>query len=249
MKYSRGDTLVLKILVVGESSVGKTSLVQRYAHGDFSTTYKATIGVDFSTKVIEWKDGMHICLQFWDLAGQDRLNNQIKIYYREAAGALCVCDVTRPESREKVLLWKDLVKCNSTRRDGSHHEPPCVLVVNKVDLLGSASFSKDAFAVSVPLAEIPVENPVEDQNFQFSQMAIRAGFHDGFGASAKTGLGISDAVYALVDSIMQDPHYRIQNVHDDDIVQLGNSETGSASSDLFMDTPAQRSWKTGWGWC
>jgi small GTP-binding protein len=126
-----------KVLVVGSSSVGKTSLLLRYVEERFETTYKSTIGASFYSKSLSWSPDTNIHLQFWDLAGQDRLNNQSRVYYRDAAGALCVCDASKLETRKEVLAWKRLVDENCLQRDGSLMSPPSVMVVNKMDLYGT----------------------------------------------------------------------------------------------------------------
>lgn len=123
-----------KVLLVGSASVGKTSLVTRYVEERFESSYKSTIGACVYTKSIPWSPDTNVHLQFWDLAGQDRLNNQVKVYYRDAAGALCVCDAAKIETRQEVLSWKRLVDENATRRDGSLQAPPSVMIVNKMDL-------------------------------------------------------------------------------------------------------------------
>lgn len=126
-----------KIILVGEASVGKTSLIVRYVEEKFETKYKSTIGASFYNRSIAWSPDTNIHLQFWDLAGQDRLNNQSRVYYREAAGALCVCDTSKFETRKQVLSWKRLVDENCTRRDGSLISPPSIMIVNKMDLYGT----------------------------------------------------------------------------------------------------------------
>ena len=103
------EEISMKILVVGEPSVGKTSLVQRYCRGSFSTEYKSTIGVDFSIKRIEWNSNTNLNLTLWDLAGQSRLNTQIKAYYRKTDGVVCVCDISRPETINDILNWRNLI--------------------------------------------------------------------------------------------------------------------------------------------
>lgn len=232
------ETIVLKILVVGEPSVGKTSLVQRFTSGYFSTQYKSTIGVDFATKLIPWKNDLHICIQFWDLAGQDRLNNQIKIYYREAAGALCVCDVTDPETAKKVLLWKDMVKANSTNRSGAYVEPPCVLVVNKIDLVEDSNQPMSNNIDEQKKDEAPNTQDFLSRNYQYQDLAKGEGFLDGFGTSAKTNVGISSAVHTLIEAIMADRETKEEDDQRNEIFKLG-----SDNGDLYTASPAHQSWR------
>uniref|UniRef100_A0A7E4W9T3 Ras-related protein Rab-32 n=1 Tax=Panagrellus redivivus TaxID=6233 RepID=A0A7E4W9T3_PANRE len=65
--------LLFKILVIGDVSTGKSSVIRRYVHNIFETHYKATIGVDFATKIVQWNDNRLIRLQFWDISGQFEL--------------------------------------------------------------------------------------------------------------------------------------------------------------------------------
>ncbi|MEQ2171900.1 hypothetical protein GOODEAATRI_015319 [Goodea atripinnis] len=98
---------LFKVLVVGDLGVGKTSIIKRYVHQIFSQHYRATIGVDFALKVLQWDNDTVIRLQLWDIAGQERYGNMTRVYYREAVGALVVFDVTRASTFEAVLKWKD----------------------------------------------------------------------------------------------------------------------------------------------
>ncbi|KAG7272018.1 hypothetical protein CRUP_004177, partial [Coryphaenoides rupestris] len=98
---------LFKILVIGDLGVGKTSIIRRYVHQIFSQHYRATIGVDFALKVLQWDSSTVVRLQLWDIAGQERYGNMTRVYYREAVGALVVFDVSRGSTFEAVLKWKD----------------------------------------------------------------------------------------------------------------------------------------------
>lgn len=69
---------LFKILVIGELGSGKTSFIKRYVHQFFSEHYRATIGVDFALKVIQWENDITIRLQLWDIAGQERFGNMTR---------------------------------------------------------------------------------------------------------------------------------------------------------------------------
>ncbi|KAL3992042.1 guanine nucleotide-binding protein subunit alpha-14 [Sarotherodon galilaeus] len=104
-----------KILVIGDLGVGKTSIIKRYVHHNFSPNYRATIGVDFALKVLNW-DQETVRLQLWDIAGQERFGNMTRVYYREAMGAFIVFDVTRPASFEAHVATVLLAnKCDQGR--------------------------------------------------------------------------------------------------------------------------------------
>ena len=95
---------LFKILLIGDSSVGKTSILLRYIDNIYSGEFQATIGVDFkvATKIINSKV---IKLQLWDTAGQDRFKNIVSTYYRGAQGIFIVYDVTNRVSFINVSKW------------------------------------------------------------------------------------------------------------------------------------------------
>ncbi|CAB1351384.1 unnamed protein product [Coregonus sp. 'balchen'] len=97
---------LLKVLVIGDLGVGKTSIIKRYVHQIFSQHYRATIGVDFALKVLNWDHKTIVRLQLWDIAGQERYGNMTRVYYREAVGALVIFDMTRASTFQAVLKWK-----------------------------------------------------------------------------------------------------------------------------------------------
>uniref|UniRef100_A0A1A7XJZ5 Ras-related protein Rab n=2 Tax=Iconisemion striatum TaxID=60296 RepID=A0A1A7XJZ5_9TELE len=127
MQYER----LLKVLVIGDLGVGKTSIIKRYVHQVFSQHYRATIGVDFALKVLNWDPQTVVRLQLWDIAGQERYGNMTRVYYREAVGALVVFDMTRLSSFQAVLKWKGDLDSKVTLSDG--RPVPAVLLANKCD--------------------------------------------------------------------------------------------------------------------
>ncbi|KAJ8886112.1 hypothetical protein PR048_012321 [Dryococelus australis] len=118
-----------KILVIGELGTGKTSIIKRYVHQFFSQHYRATIGVDFALKVLNWDTNSIIRLQLWDIAGQERFGNMTRVYYKEAVGAFIVFDVTRAATFDAVVKWKQDLDTKVQLPDGS--PIPCVLLANK----------------------------------------------------------------------------------------------------------------------
>lgn len=129
------NAIAFKVLIVGEPSVGKTSFARRYATGEFTGQYKTTIGVDFATKIIQWDPDTEIIINIWDLAGQERLNSQSRIYYRGADGAMCVYDASRMETLKQAELWLQSIMEKSTDKHNNQNYPPCILIGNKMDLL------------------------------------------------------------------------------------------------------------------
>eukprot|EP01083_Nonionella_stella_P146430 460532_1 len=100
------DPELLKVIVLGDSSVGKTSLMNRWVNSKFSLKYKATIGADFLTKDITVND-KSTRLQIWDTAGQERFANLGQTFYRGSNAAIIVYDVNNRSSFEALDAWID----------------------------------------------------------------------------------------------------------------------------------------------
>lgn len=92
----------LKLVIVGDPSVGKTSLLKRIIDNEFSDKYTSTLGVDFSFKEINVRDS-RIKLQIWDTAGQERYRSLITSYYKHTDGIILVFDLTDPQSFKNLL--------------------------------------------------------------------------------------------------------------------------------------------------
>lgn len=101
----------LKIVILGDSGVGKTSLMNRYSQGKFTGQYKATIGADFVSKqvvVVDSYGQSHVVtLQIWDTAGQERFQSLGVGFYRGSDGAILTYDVTDPHSLDHLQHWKN----------------------------------------------------------------------------------------------------------------------------------------------
>lgn len=127
---SRKKTL-LKVIILGDSGVGKTSLMQQFVNGKFSQQYKATIGADFLMKELVLDDKT-VTMQLWDTAGQERFQSLGVAFYRGADCCVLVYDVTNPKSFENVSLWRDefLVQANVKNPENF----PFVVIGNKIDV-------------------------------------------------------------------------------------------------------------------
>jgi len=102
----RGEEYLFKIVIIGDSAVGKSNLLTRYARNEFNPNSKATIGVEFQTQSM-LIDGKEVKSQIWDTAGQERFRAVTSAYYRGAVGALVVYDITRSSTFENVGRWLD----------------------------------------------------------------------------------------------------------------------------------------------
>lgn len=95
---------LIKLLLIGDSGVGKSCLLLRFSDDSFTTSFITTIGIDFKIKTIEL-DGKRIKLQIWDTAGQERFRTITTAYYRGAMGILLVYDVTDDQSFQNIRNW------------------------------------------------------------------------------------------------------------------------------------------------
>ena len=117
----------LKIMVLGESMVGKTSLITRYTNDKFGGRYLCTVGIDFQKKKIE-KNGKKVLLQIWDTAGQERFRNVTKNYFQASQGFILAYDINNKDSFEKVQYWVEEIKSNAEEKI------KCILIGTKCDL-------------------------------------------------------------------------------------------------------------------
>jgi len=95
---------LIKLLLIGDSGVGKSCLLLRFSDDSFTTSFITTIGIDFKIKTIEL-EGKRIKLQIWDTAGQERFRTITTAYYRGAMGILLVYDVTDEQSFQNIRNW------------------------------------------------------------------------------------------------------------------------------------------------
>ncbi|XP_073984530.1 RAS oncogene family member RabX4 [Rhodnius prolixus] len=102
-----------KVLVLGDSNVGKTCIVHRYCDETYYDTYISTIGIDFKQKII-CVDGTPIKMQIWDTAGQERFRTLTTAYYRGAMGILLMYDVTSMESFNNLTYWLKNIEENAS---------------------------------------------------------------------------------------------------------------------------------------
>ncbi len=96
--------MVFKVIIIGDSGVGKTNILTRYCEGIFKDSYVATIGIDFKVKVVD-VEGRKVKLQIWDTAGQERFKNITQTYYKGAAGIILVYAINNQDSFRNISNW------------------------------------------------------------------------------------------------------------------------------------------------
>jgi hypothetical protein len=136
-----------KICILGDFAVGKTSLVARYVHNEFSERYYTSIGVRVDTKIIGLPDGSPLKLAIWDIAGTDTPTELFLRYLRGAAGYLLVADGTRAETLARALQLREAVESQLALL-------PFVGLVNKADLRGEQEIHQDRIATMREAGEI-----------------------------------------------------------------------------------------------
>jgi len=120
--------LQIKLLMIGDSGVGKTCLLLRYANDSFSPTFITTIGIDFKIKNIEI-EGKRVKMQIWDTAGQERFRTITTSYFRGAQGIILVYDTTDRRSFESIRNWISQIQQHADVHANK------ILVGNKCDIV------------------------------------------------------------------------------------------------------------------
>ena len=142
---------LFKVLFIGDSGTGKSSLILRFVDDSFNTSFISTIGVDFKIKTVD-VEGMRIKMQIWDTAGQERFRTIVSSYYRGAHGIVVVYDVTERQSFSKIQHWLKEIENYGT------DEIIKLIVGNKCDLsdkrmVDFASAKEFADELDIPIME------------------------------------------------------------------------------------------------
>ncbi|KAJ6641120.1 Ras-related protein Rab-8A [Pseudolycoriella hygida] len=186
-----------KVLVLGDSNVGKTCIVHRYCDERYYDTYISTIGIDFKQKLINL-DGVPIKLQIWDTAGQERFRTLTTAYYRGAMGILLMYDVTSLESFNNLSYWLRNIQENAAP------DVVKVLAGNKCECLP---------------AQRMVEKERGDKIAENFDMPF-------FEVSCKNNINIEESFLTLARQIREQREHRGENF-DNDGMQERKSGTGS----------------------
>jgi small GTP-binding protein len=163
-----------QLLIIGDATVGKTSLLFSYAENKFSPTYLATVGIDFFTKD-ETINNKIIRVKIWDTAGQERYKSLTNAFFRNVQGIILVYDVTNIESFENLKYWIQSIKQN-LGSDGDTIKK--IIIGNKLDL--DREIKQDVAEEFAKEYKIPY-----------------------FEGSAKNNQGISESIKYLVNEVLK----------------------------------------------
>ncbi|KAJ6252541.1 ras and ef-hand domain-containing protein [Anaeramoeba flamelloides] len=161
---------LLKMLLIGNSQVGKSCLLKMFCDNEFSFDVISTVGVDFRNMERDF-DGETVKVQIWDTAGQEKFRTITSNYYRNAQGVAVIYDVTNEESFNQVNVWFEEIKKNAPEYIST------VLLGNKVDLEDERVVTKEQG-----------ENLAKQNNCPY------------FEVSAKSGVNVDTAFNKLMDS-------------------------------------------------
>ena len=189
----------LKVVVVGDSGVGKTNLIKRFVSNTYNPNTKATVGVEFLSKSYKINDQV-FKIEIWDTAGQERYKSITAAYYKGAKGALIVYDITQKDSFENINKWMSEVRDKSTK------DLKILIVGNKTDLVNERQVSTEEALSKAKELESPVME-----------------------ASALDGNNVKAAFYDLLKEMYKEIKKKIdivesQNTGGKDGVQLNTNE-------------------------
>ena len=167
------DKLNAKILTLGDTTVGKTSILNRLIDNKFSKSQLSTIGIDFKIKKLNIGK-LNIELKIWDTAGQERYRNLTKQYFKGADGILLIFDLTKRETFDKIYNWIEQLNNHYKKDDIS-----IILIGNKKDLIDR-------------------EVTLEEGNLRAKELNCEY-----FETSAKSGENINEAIMSLTKNILK----------------------------------------------
>ena len=165
-----------KIIIIGDTSVGKTALLSKYLKGVFPTSPLSTVATEFATKIIQIKEGGYIKAQIWDTAGQEKYKSITFHHYKKSVGGLIVYDITKRSSFDNVKNWyNDLINLG---------EKGCIvaLVGNKLDMVERNERKRE-------VSKLEAQAYAEDNHMLF------------FETSAYNGTNINDIFEELLQTI------------------------------------------------
>ena len=171
-----GYDMIFKIVLIGDTSVGKTNILSKYLSDEFDPESKATVGVEFGTKNFKIENNI-VKVQIWDTAGQERYRSITNAYYKGAKGALLVYDITNKKSFDNLDKWISDLKTNGDEKIS------IVLLGNKSDLESQRVISTEEG-----------KNKAELYKFAFME------------TSALNGSNIEKAFDELIKEVYKDNH-------------------------------------------
>ena len=196
-----------QLLIVGDSTVGKTSILSRYAHGEFNKHYLATVGLDFFKKD-EIFDGKTVRIKIWDTAGQERYKALTQGYFRNAEGIMIVYDVSNLNSFENLKYWIQSVKSHiNIEKDNV----PAIIIGNKIDI-----FERE-------ISKEQGEKFSKEQNFEY------------FETSAKNGKGVDECIRFLIKKILKIKNKKEGVDSENESIKIDEKDTNNTDKKIKVE--------------
>ena len=164
-----------QLLVVGNSAVGKSSILRRFTQDKFNPNYFATVGIDFFTKDVILDDKV-IHIKIWDTAGQERYKSLTQGFFRNAQGIIIVYDITNQTSFDDLKYWIQSIENNINLQNKII---PAIIIGNKIDILERE------------VDNITAENFAKEKKYKY------------FEVSAKSGQGVDEAIKYLIKKVIE----------------------------------------------
>ena len=164
-----------QLLVVGNSAVGKSSILRRFTQDKFNPNYFATVGIDFFTKDVILDDKV-IHIKIWDTAGQERYKSLTQGFFRNAQGIIIVYDITNQTSFDDLKYWIQSIENNINLQNKII---PAIIIGNKIDILERE------------VDNISAENFAKEIKYKY------------FEVSAKSGQGVDEAIKYLIKKVIE----------------------------------------------
>jgi len=196
-------TVLLKLLLLGDASVGKTSVFNRYVKDSYSEVYKATIGADFYSKTLQIDD-KEVILQIWDTAGQERFHSLGPSFFRGSDACILVYDITNQRSFEALSEWVEQFTSGVGVKNQNIKDSDYIFLVlgNKCDLDEERQVSKDV-----------AKQYCEANGFHFLETSAKNGFNvnDAFEYISRRGITM------IEQQAIEIPNHVLNIEHTDDV--------------------------------
>jgi len=183
MSFSKYDEKC-RLLIIGDSYVGKTSFLYYYSNGSFNLNYLATAGLELITKD-EIIDNKTIRIDLWDTAGNEKFYSLTTSFFKNAEGIMVMFDVTSPTSFENVRNWTESIK---THLNLEANNIPVIIIGNKIDL------------TEREIKTVEANKYCRELGFKY------------FETSAKTGENVELTIKYLVKEVMKKKHFKMGNI-------------------------------------